>query len=169
MDFGKKAIFLTNMENGLELNLQEVTNVKPENMLTIQTYGPILTHPYGEIMRSIIIAMEQYNVEDIFVVGKSENSTASVHLQRQLDSMKDGIQTLDYVFKNCIPKFPFDTVGEWLNGEGNASEQIEKSVSIIRHHLFVPSYVKVRGLMVNHHEGKYAIDEVPSKEWIESK
>lgn len=66
--------------------------------------------------------------------------------------MKDKIQTLDYLFQNCKPEFLGGTVDEWLNE--NSSDTIEKSVDMIRHHPLVPSYVKVRGLFVNHKGGK---------------
>lgn len=73
--------------------------------------------------------------------------------------MKDKIQTLDYLFQNCKPEFLGGTVDEWLNE--NSSDTIEKSVDMIRHHPLVPSYVKVRGLFVNHKGGKPSIAEVP--------
>lgn len=50
----KKVLFLTDIENGLEPILQEATNTSAENMLTIQSYGASISHPYGEIMRSEI-------------------------------------------------------------------------------------------------------------------
>ena len=38
-------------------------------MLTIHSYDSVIVHPYGDIMRSIIIAIYQENVKEIFVVG----------------------------------------------------------------------------------------------------
>ncbi len=55
MEIKIKSIILTDMENGLEPILQEVTNTPAENMLTIQSYGAGISHPYGEIMRSVIL------------------------------------------------------------------------------------------------------------------
>jgi carbonic anhydrase len=162
LDKNKKALFLTDIENGLEPILQEVTNIRAENMLTIQSYDTLISHPYGDIMRSVIIAIYQENVEEIFVVGTNDKRTDTVNVLTQLESMKDKIQTLDYLFQNCRPEFSGDTVDEWLNGKENGSGNIEKSVDIIRHHPLVPSYVKVRGLVVNNKDGKSSIVEVPT-------
>lgn len=162
MNLDKKALFLTDIENGLEPILQEVTNIRPENMLTIQSYGPVISHPYGDIMRSVIIAIYQENVEEIFVVGTKDKRTPTVNVQTQLESMKDKIQTLDYLFQNCKPEFSGGTIDDWLNGKENGSDNIEKSVDIIRHHPLVPSNVKVQGLMVNNKDGKFSIVEVPT-------
>lgn len=162
LDKNKKALFLTNIGNGLESILQEVTNIRPENMLTIQCYGPVISNPFGDIMRSVIIAIYQENVEDIFVVGTQDRGNASVNILTQLDSMKDKIQTLDYLFQYNRPEFSGDTINEWLLGKENGSDNIEKCVNIIHHHPLVPSYVNVRGLIVNNHEGKPSIVEVPT-------
>ncbi|MEC2402708.1 carbonic anhydrase [Bacillus subtilis] len=155
----KKVLFLTDIENGLEPILQEATNTSAENMLTIQSYGASISHPYGEIMRSIIFAIYQEDVEEIFVVGTKDKKTSAGNGLTQLETMKDKIQTLDYLFQNCKPEFFGGTVDEWLNE--NSSDTIEKSVDMIRHHPLVPSYVKVRGLFVHHNDGKPSIVEVP--------
>lgn len=155
----KKVLFLTDIENGLEPILQEATNTSAENMLTIQSYGAGISHPYGEIMRSVIFAIYQEDVEEIFVVGTKDKKTSAGNGLTQLETMKDKIQTLDYLFQNCKPEFLGGTVDEWLNE--NSSDTIEKSVDMIRHHPLVPSHVKVRGLLVNHKDGKPSIMEGP--------
>jgi carbonic anhydrase len=113
-------------------------------------------------MRSVIIAIYQENVEEIFVVGTKDKRTDTVNVLTQFESTKDKIKTLDYLFQNCKPEFSGDTLDEWLNGKENGSGNIEKSVDIIRHHPLVPSYVKVRGLIVNNKDGKPSIVEVPT-------
>ncbi|ADM36244.1 putative carbonic anhydrase [Bacillus spizizenii str. W23] len=162
VDKNKKVLFLTDIENGLEPILQEVTHTPAENMLTIQSYGADISHPYGEIMRSVIIAIYQEDVEEVFVVGTKDKRTSTGHILTQLETMKDKLQTLDYLFQNCRPEFSGGTFDEWLNGNENSSDAIEKSVDIIRHHPLVPSYVKVRGLLVHHKGGKSSIEEVPT-------
>ncbi|MGQ5178589.1 carbonic anhydrase [Bacillus halotolerans] len=159
MNVNKKVLFLTDIENSLEPILQEVTNTPAENMLTIQSYGAAISHPYGEIMRSVIFAIYQEDVEEVFVVGTKDKRTSTDHMLTQLETMKDKIQTLDYLFQNCKPEFLGGTVDEWLDEKSNG---IEKSVDIIRQHPLVPSHVKVRGLIVDHKDGESSIVEVPS-------
>ncbi|MEI4616241.1 carbonic anhydrase, partial [Bacillus cereus] len=64
----KKVLLLTDIKHGIEPIIQQVTNIQQENMLTIHSYDSVIVHPYGDIMRSIIIAIYQENVEEIFVV-----------------------------------------------------------------------------------------------------
>jgi carbonic anhydrase len=167
LDKNQKALFLTDIETGLESILQEVTNIRAENMLTIQSYDSVISHPYGDIMRSVIIAIYQENVKEIFVVGTKDKRTATVNVLTQLDSIKDKIQTLDYLFQNCIPEFSGGTVDGWLNGKETGSDNIVKSVDSIRHHPLVPSHVKVRGLIINNNnDGKLSIVEVPTDKTV---
>lgn len=162
MNVNKKVLFLTDIENGLEPILQEVTNTPAEKMLTIQSYGAAISHPYGEIMRSVIIAIYQEDVEEVFVVGTKDKRTSTGHVRTQLETMKDKIQTLDYLFQNCKPEFFGGTVDEWLDGNENRIVAIEKSVEIIRHHPLVPSDVKVKGLIVNPKDGTSSIVDAPA-------
>ena len=57
-------------------------------MLTIHSYDSVIVHPYGDIMRSVIIGIYEENVEEIFVVGIEDKETDVVNLQIQRDSIK---------------------------------------------------------------------------------
>ena len=63
----KKVLLLTDIEHEIEPIIQQVTNVQRENMLTIHSYDSVIVHPYGDIMRSIIIAIYEENVEEILL------------------------------------------------------------------------------------------------------
>ncbi|SEM76498.1 Carbonic anhydrase [Mesobacillus persicus] len=144
-----KALVLTDMESGWGPILQQVTDIQLENMFMIHSDGTVISHPYGDIMRSIVLAIHQENVEEIFVVGTKENGTSSVNDHVLFDSVKDKIKTIDYLFQNCIPEFSGGSVKEWLYGKENGRDQIEESVNIIRHHPLVPEHVEVKGFLVN--------------------
>lgn len=158
LEQAQKALFLTDIECDWHSLLQETTNILPENMLTIQCYGPVISNPYGDIMRSIIIAIYQEKIKEIYVVGTENNEAVSADVLIELDSMKDKIQTLDYLFQHSKPEFSGETVHEWLNENGR--DRIEKCVNIIYHHPLVPSNVKVRGLIIDHENGKPSIVKV---------
>ena len=157
----KKVLLLTDIEHGIEPTIQQVTNIQQENMLTIHSYDSVIVHPYGDIMRSIIIAIYQENVKEIFVVGIEDKKTSSVNLQTQRDFIKDKIE-LDYLFKNCMPEFASGSLTQWLSGQKNVSENIEKSIDMIRHHPLVPSNVKVRGFRIDRTGEKEVVVKIPT-------
>ncbi|PHB87453.1 carbonic anhydrase [Bacillus wiedmannii] len=144
----KKVLLLTDIEHGIEPIIQQVTNIQQENILTIHSYDSVIVHPYGDIMRSVIIAIYEENVEEIFVVGIEDKEIDVVNLQIQRDSIKNN-REIDYLFKNCMPEFSSGSLNAWLSGQENVSENIEKSIDMIRHHPLVPSDIKVHGFMID--------------------
>ncbi|AST01339.1 carbonic anhydrase [Bacillus thuringiensis] len=157
---------LTDIEHGIEPIIQQVTNIQQENILTIHSYDSVIVHPYGDIMRSIIIAIYQENVEEIFVVGIEDKETDVVNLQIQRDSIKNN-RELDYLFENCMPEFSSGSLDEWLSGKENVSENIEKSIDMICHHPLVPSDVKVHGFKIDRTRGKETVVKIPTKKIVE--
>lgn len=164
----KKALVLTDMESEWGAILQQVTNIQLENMFMIHSDGTVISHPYGDIMRSIVLAIYHENVEEIFVVGTKEKGTSSVNDQSPFDLGKDKIKTVDYLFQNCIPEFSGGSVKDWLNGKDNVSDQIEESVSLIRHHPLVPAHVEVKGFLLNQ-DGKIITVEPPQMEQLKQR
>ncbi|MFE7374888.1 carbonic anhydrase [Bacillus cereus] len=162
----KKVLLLTDIEHGIEPIIQQVTNIQQENMLTIHSHDSVIVHPYGDIMRSIIIAIYQENVEEIFVVGIEDKETDVVNLQIQRDSIKNN-RELDYLFENCMPEFSSGSLDEWLSGKENVSENIEKSIDMICHHPLVPSDVKVYGFKIDRTRGKETVVKIPTKKIVE--
>ncbi|WP_406652907.1 carbonic anhydrase [Bacillus cereus] len=162
----KKVLLLTDIEHGIEPIIQQVTNIQQENILTIHSYDSVIVHPYGDIMRSIIIAIYQENVEEIIVVGIEDKETDVVNLQIQRDSIKNN-RELDYLFENCMPEFSSGSLDEWLSGKENVSENIEKSIDMICHHPLVPSDVKVYGFKIDRTRGKETVVKIPTKKIVE--
>lgn len=166
LDHDRKALFLIDIDNRVESVLQEVINIRSENMITIQCYGPVISNPFGDIMRSVIIAICQEHIEEIFVVGTENKRSVPNNVLTQLGSMKDKLQTLDYLFQNTKPEFSGTTINEWLNLKEDGSKNVEKCVNIIQHHPLVPSHVKVRGLMVKNKNGKSSIVELEESDLL---
>ncbi len=155
-DEHKKALFVIGMDQELQPLLQQATNINPENMLTLQIYGPEISKPYGDLMRAIILAVYQENVEEIFVVGTTEdqrNVTDMHHLYEQ-EEMKEKIKTLDFLFKHCAPEFQGVTFNEWLEGSKSVVEGIQKSVKFLREHPLMPSDFRVHGLLMDKGDGE---------------
>lgn len=150
----KTALFLTDIEPGLETFLNKETMIELENMLIIQSYGTVISNPYGDIMRSIIIAIYQENVQEIFVVGTEDEKGVPTDLKSLLETedkqMKEKLKTLDYLFEQCMPEFRDGTLKEWIEvREATVAQRVQKSIEMLRQHPLVPSTVTVKGIIVN--------------------
>ncbi len=68
----KKVLVISDFEQELVPILQQVTSIQSENILTLQSYGCIISHPYGDLMRAVVSAIYLENVEEILVVGTKD-------------------------------------------------------------------------------------------------
>lgn len=148
-----KKLFLIGMEDNVEEALQQKWGVPLQDMLILKIIGPEITQPYGDLMRDIIIKVYNENVKSIFVVGVKEGEQAvlsSKDILTKLSKQKDvekKVATLNYIFKNCMVGFPYDTVTGWLRGSGSVIQGIERSIEILRHHPLIPDYMKIQGVI----------------------
>lgn len=150
-DEKKKVLYVIGMDHKLERFIKEETNVNPENLMILQRYQPLISHPLDELMRDIIIAVFQENVEEIVVAFTDDYQKNTddilIHINKNKE-LKDKIQTLEYLFNNTKPEFPVGTVSEWLQGDKTLRDDIQKTIHIIRHHPLMPSHVKVKELFI---------------------
>ncbi|EKN66497.1 putative carbonic anhydrase [Neobacillus bataviensis LMG 21833] len=151
-DEKKKVLFVIGMEQKLERFIKEETNVNLENTIILQTYQPVVSHPFDDLMRDIIIAVYQDNVEEIIVVSTNDDQKNTGDILNKIDKNKElqnKIQTLDYLFKNCMPEFPDGSVSGWLEEGKTLTDGVQKTVNIIRNHPLLPSQVKVKELYID--------------------
>ena len=149
-DEKKKVLFVIGMDHKMEHLIKQTTNINPENIMILQSYEPVIS-PFGDLMRDIIIAVYQENVEEIFVVATKDNQTNTGDILNKIyknKELQEKIQTLDYLFKNCKPEFPEGSISEWLEGSKTSTDGIQNNVNVIRHHPLMPSHVKVTELFI---------------------
>jgi carbonic anhydrase len=163
VDEKKKILFVMGMEHKLENLMNQATNINPENIIILQSYGPVISQPLDDLMRDIIIAVYQENVEEIFVVATKDNQKNTGEIINKIfgsKGMQAKIQTLDYLLKNCRPEFPEGNIREWLEGSKTLKEGVQNSVNIIRHHPLMPPHVKVTELFLDQDREKRSEIEV---------
>lgn len=154
-DENKKALFVIGMDQESQPLLQQLTNLNPENMLTLQMYGPEISEPYGDFLRDIILTIYRENIEGIFVVGTTDDERIAVdihELQRKMyerAEMKEKVKTIDFLFTRCRPEFRGVTFHEWLEGSKTVTEAVQKSVKLLRDHPLIPSNIRVCGLLMD--------------------
>lgn len=148
----KKALFITNGEYKLDILMKQTNIIDPEAIIVLQNYGTLISQNFDEIMREIIIAVYEENVEEIFVVASKKHQPKSKDIVDSLyenKEMRDKIQELDYLFKTCKPELSEDSVFEWLESSNSIVENVESNIDIIRHHPLLPPQVQVTELYID--------------------
>lgn len=126
--------------------------------MTINSYQAEISHAYGDVMRSIIIAIYQYDVHEIYIIGSS-TYMHTIELPKSIVSNTEKIKTLDYLFRNCKPEFSSDNIVDWLNGENDIDKSLKASVNHISNHPLIPIGIKINGVKIKKNETEVVIEQ----------
>ncbi len=141
----RKVLFVMGMEQSPKSILKEMDRLQTDHILVLQSYGPDFS-PFSDIMRDIILAVYQENVEEIVVAvptAERKNERETLKQLYENKELQEKIKTLDYLFENCMPEFPKCSVREWLEGNEASADNRQNYAEVIRNHPLMPSNVNV--------------------------
>ncbi|WP_462411235.1 beta-class carbonic anhydrase [Neobacillus sp. Marseille-QA0830] len=147
----KKMVILTCMDTRLLELLPKALNLGNGDAKLIKNAGALVSHPFGSIMRSILIAVYQLQAKEVMVIAHHDCGMNGLHAEPVISTMKErGIadgtfQTLEYSGID---------IKQWLHGFDNVQESVKHSVSTIKQHPLMPKGVPVHGLVIDPHTGK---------------
>jgi carbonic anhydrase len=147
----KKLCVLTCMDTRLVELLPKAMNLRGGDAKVIKSAGAIVSHPFGSIMRSILVAIYSLGVEEIAVVGHHDCGMTGL----------DCAAILQKAMQRGVPPTVIDTLRsagidlpKWLAGFEHVRDGVTASVQLIRQHPLVPKDVPVHGLLIDPQTGK---------------
>jgi carbonic anhydrase len=159
----KKFVIITCMDTRLIELLPASMDIKNGDVKIIKIAGAVVAHPFGSVMRSIIVAIYELNATEVFIVGHTDCGMGSVNPSRMKEKFKaegikdETIKTLEY--------YGLD-LEKWLKGFDDVHESVRNSVELIRNHPLLPK-IPVHGLVISPNTG--ALDVVEDGyEYLES-
>lgn len=147
----KKILFVLGNEQKPDRFLEKLSGIQRENIIIIQSYGSTIA-PFGDIMRDMILVVHLENVDEIFVAAATNGQHRTSEIEKIIFENKElqqKIQTLDYLFKNCMPEFPNVTLREWFSASHTHPDVVQHSINFIRQHPLIPAHIKVSELSLN--------------------
>ncbi len=120
--------------------------LKNGDVKIIKNAGGIISHPFGSVMRSLLIGIYELNVKEILVIGHTDYGAMYIDSQKMIKKMNaHGItqQNID-----MIKYFGID-FDSWLSGFRELDTSVKKSVELIRKHPLVPEEIMVYGLIID--------------------
>ncbi|MBS4179247.1 beta-class carbonic anhydrase [Lederbergia citrea] len=142
----KKLVILTCMDTRLVELLHKAMNMKNGDVKVVKNAGAILTHPFGSIMRSLLIAVYELKADEVYVIGHHDCGMSVIESQQMLDKMtKRGIskETLDIITNSGID------LDKWLEGFDSVEDSVAHSVNMIRNHPLMANEIPVHGLVID--------------------
>ena len=142
----KKLAVVSCMDTRLTELLAAALGLKNGDAKIIKVAGAEVAHPFGSVMRSLLIAVCELGVEDIMVVAHTNCGAQHMSGAAMIDSMRRlGVSDERIKFaRHC--GIDFD---RWLAGFGDTEESVRKSVDLILNHPVMPPHVRVAGFVMD--------------------
>ena len=147
----KKIVILSCMDTRLTDLLPKSMNLKNGDAKIIKNAGATIMHPFGSIMRSIIVAIYEFEVDEVLIIGHHGCGMCNLNTQDLLDKVLDrGIskETITTLSNSGI------NVSKFLHGFESVEESIEDSVNLVKNHPLIPKDIIVHGLVMCPETGK---------------
>lgn len=142
----KKLAVVSCMDTRLTELLAAALGLKNGDAKIIKVAGAEVAHPFGSVMRSLLIAVCELGVEDIMVVAHTNCGAQHMSGAAMIDSMRRlGVSDERIEFaRHCGINFD-----RWLAGFGDTEESVRKSVDLILNHPVMPPHVRVAGFVMD--------------------
>jgi carbonic anhydrase len=147
----KKLVVVTCMDTRLVELLPKAMNVRNGDVMMIKVAGAVVSHPFGSVMRSILVAVYKLDAQEIAVVG--HHGCGMVDL-----NSKD---LLNRTGASGVPLNVIDTLNHsgidlksWLTGFDRVEDSVLASVEMIKHHPLLPKNLPVHGMVMDPETGK---------------
>lgn len=147
----KRYVILTCMDTRLVELLPKAMNIHNGDVKMVKSAGATVSHPFGGIMRSLLVAIYALQADEIFVVGHYDCGMSAVDPDVVLGTMQErGISA--ETIKNV--QYSGIDLNSWLKGFGDVTKNVEHSVDMIRNHPLVSKDIPVHGLVIDPQTGK---------------
>jgi len=150
----KKMVILTCMDTRLVELLPRAMNLRNGDVKMIKNAGAIVSHPFGSVMRSILVAVYELLAQEIVVIGHHDCGMMGLSCSGVLDKVRSRGVTEDTL--NMLRNSGIE-LEKWLSGFDNAETGVRDSVGIIRNHPLLPKGIPVHGLIMDSDTGKLSV------------
>jgi carbonic anhydrase len=146
----KKLVVLTCMDTRLIELLPRAMNLRNGDAKLVKNAGAIVSHPFGSIMRSILLAVYELNASEVAVVGHYGCGMTGLNCANMLKKV---------VARGVLPETieGLEAAGidlqSWLTGFDSPEDGVRQSVAVVRRHPLLPKNVRVHGLMISPETG----------------
>ena len=121
----------------------------------IKNAGGVITHPYGSVVRSLLVAILELGVEQVMVIGHTDCGVQGM----------DGSELLEELVERGIDKQHIDIVRhsgidleKWLGGFESVEKSVEETVHTLKTHPLMPKDIEIKGFIMDSETG--ALTEV---------
>ena len=131
--------------------LNQALGLKNGDAKMIKNAGALVTHPWGSVMRSLLVAVFELRCTEIMVVAHYDCGMRGLSPEKVLDKAQQAGVTTQCI--DTLRHAAIDLDG-WLTGFENEQESVRHTVEMIRNHPLMPKTVPIHGLVIDPTTGK---------------
>ena len=132
----KKLAILTCMDTRLIELLPAALGLKNGDAKIIKNAGGVITHPYGSVVRSLLVAIIELGVEEVMVIG---------HTDCGVQGMDGGklLEDIDIIRSSGI------NLEKWLGGFDCVEQSVKDTILALQKHPLMPKDIMIRGFIMD--------------------
>ena len=150
----KQLAILSCMDARILDLLPRALGLKNGDAKLIKNAGAIVSHPWGSVMRSLLVAVFELKVTEIMVIAHHDCGMRGLNSLAMLDKMRDKGNSDERI--ETLRNAGIDLDG-WLTGFDNVEDSVRHSVNLVRKHPLMPANIAVHGLVIHPTTGKLTV------------
>ena len=147
----KKLAILTCMDTRLLELLPAALGIKNGDAKIIKNAGGVIVHPYGSVVRSLLVGILELGVEEVMVIGHTDCGVQGMDGNEMLEKLVErGIdqQHIDIVRHSGID------LERWLGGFESVESSVYETVRRLKEHPLMPKDVRISGFIMDSATGE---------------
>ncbi|WP_330582207.1 carbonic anhydrase [Faecalicatena orotica] len=149
----KKLAILTCMDTRLIELLPAALGIRNGDAKIIKNAGGVISHPYGSVVRSLLVAILELGVDTVMVIAHTDCGVQQMDSGRMLAELKvRGVseETLEGLHRDGVD------YSSWLRGFSSPEESVRESVACLKEHPLIPKDVVICGFVMDSVTGELA-------------
>lgn len=142
----KKVAIVTCMDTRLTELLPAALGLKNGDVKIIKNAGGVISHPFGSVMRSLLIGIYELGIKEILVIGHTDCGNMYTDSEKMIEKMKNHGITQENI--DMVKYYGVD-FKSWLSGFMDLDISVKKTVELIRKHPLIPEEILIYGLVID--------------------
>ena len=142
----KKLAIVTCMDTRLTELLPAALGLKNGDAKIIKNAGGVISHPFGSVVRSLLIAIYELGVTEVMVVGHTDCGVQHMDSHKMMADMRErGIPDANIKMTEYFGIH----LEKWLVGFDDVEDAVSNSVTLLKHHPLIPKDVDIYGYVMD--------------------
>lgn len=150
----RKLAILSCMDTRMVELLPAALGLRNGDVKLIKNAGAVVTHPWGSVMRSLLVAVLELRVEEIMVIAHYDCGMRGLNAQAFLAKAEEQGVPEDRITTLRHAGIDLDN---WLTGFDSVEDSVRHTISLIRKHPLMPANIAVHGLVIHPVTGKLTV------------